>query len=184
MTWREIFEAACAELEFSGVSAIMPEYETKFARYANDALRQIAKRADMYRTEPIELINGCFAMDDLSRECRDVQTVTQNGRALRFLGGDSYGEIRVDGCGTVDVRYRYYPKRIHVGSTAELDIPQPFRPCIAEYIIARYRSGMDAVTQSGASVHYQLYNDMVDDVVKRMYGSPDSFKFKNRDVRL
>lgn len=156
MTLNEIVVAALKQEERGHDVQVVEKYKGKFRQYANEAVIDLAKTFKTYRTDTVTISDNVLELDQLSRSCVKIISITQEGRRVMFDAGDSSGEVLVGADGAVKVRYEYIPADLS-SDTDSPDIPEYLHHLIVLFVIARFRSSGDAGAQSSAGAFFQLY---------------------------
>ena len=79
MTLNEIMVDALAQLDRSSDPAMLERYRLAFTSYANDVVQEIADDFRLTRTESVPLVDGAFAISDLSDICTKTSSACRGG---------------------------------------------------------------------------------------------------------
>jgi len=178
MTAQQIIEQALNIMQYGTDQA--DEFFPSFRIYLDFAARDIASDAQLYTTEDVDLVDGSFNVAILQKTCSRVMRVTQDGRELYTVVGDSFGDIKVQGAKEepVRVKYLYVPRPI-VELFDKPDVPEQFFPIIANYIVACHKGNGNPNTQGEASLYFQLYQTDKRNLIRFLRGTTESFELKN-----
>lgn len=178
MTLNEIIVAALQQLKRGKDSQTIESYRGAFTQYANMAQQDLAKHFPQYRTDPVTLEDGGFAVSCLPRWCTKVIGVTQNGNPVAFDAGAETGLIAVAAQGEVLVRYRTLPRPLE-NTTDSPDLPAQLHPAIVSYVVASDRAEGDASTQGGSALYFRIYQEQKRQLLRGGYGTPGSYRIEN-----
>ena len=82
MTLNDIIVSALAQLDRGHDAQSLDVWRDKLARFANDAVLDLAEAFRLRRTESVVHENGLFFLSALSHACLSVLSVSQNGKNL------------------------------------------------------------------------------------------------------
>lgn len=175
MTLNEILVDALAQLDRSSDPAMLERYRLAFTSYANDVVQEIADDFRLTRTESVPLVDGAFAISDLSDICTKVVDIER--MPWKVVDKNILVDCKDKDRETVTVTYRYLPATL-TNDTDIPGIPEQFHRLITPYVVARHRAGGDASTQGTASVYFSIYNERKRKLM-RQYGQRSDYKLMN-----
>lgn len=181
MTLNEIMVSSLQRLRYGTDTQTVENYRDVFADYANRAVRMIAERFKQNRKETVRLSDDdTFNVAELARECIRITDVRASGASIDYWQDiPGSGVFSCDtGADSVDVVYRYVPKRLeNIIDVPEL--PTHLHDMIVHYVVACERCGGDPDTQGTASADYQMFNSALSQIHPASRGEPRAFKLNN-----
>lgn len=195
MNLNAILEEAGAMLNLGIDVASSQVYFVRFRKYANDAVRLIAKRFKENRREVVDLDEeNCFDLGYLNRTPLKIEKIMLVDKEFPLyweqVDGRGTGIIRVyfpkdlDPMPTqVAVRYTYEPRRLETGE----DVPEV--PEFSHYLIPYFIAGMHEghTTSRGrliANYQMQFFNEQLAQLEREQYGERRTYKLKGYNDRL
>lgn len=173
MTLNEILVDALAQLDRSSDPAMLERYRLAFTSYVNDVVQEIADDFRLTRTENVTLVDGAFAISDLSDICTKIVSIER--MPWKVVGDTVFVDCKNKE--NVTVMYRYLPATL-TNDTDVPGIPEQFHRLITPYVVARHRAGGDASTQGTASVYFSIYNERKRKLM-RQYGQRSDYTLMN-----
>lgn len=160
MTLNDIIVAALTELDRSHDAQTLDIWRSKFTRYVNDCIQDLALYTKPEAVEKAQLTAGMLDANALEHGCLRVMSIEQNGKALPFTthGFGMYLAAALNPDGEVAVRYRMAPPTVS-SPTDEPMLPAEWHQLIVYYVVGRERAAGDASTQRGGNIYFQMYQD-------------------------
>lgn len=177
MTLNDIIVSALAQLDRGHDAQSLDTWRDKFARFANEAVNDLAAVYRPRRTETIALTDGVLDTRLLEKSCVKLISIKQQGRELAFTAGDT-GCVDVSGTGSVDVTYRYVPDDM-TSPTDTPELPEWMHGLIVSYVVGRERAAGDVGVQRGCNVYFQMY-EAGKRAIRPHLGDADSYRIVNR----
>lgn len=158
MTLNDIIVSALAQLGRGHDAQSLDVWRDKLARFANDAVLDLAEAFRLRRTESVAHENGLFFLEALSHACLSVLSVSQNGKKLEYSFGEAGDCVYARGADASElvVCYRFAPKSV----SAPTDVPEVPEWChglIVTYVVGRERASGEVNLQRGGNVYFQMY---------------------------
>ncbi len=179
MTLNDIVVSALAQLDRGHDAQTLDIWRDKFARFANDAVADLAKAYQPRTTETVESADRQLDTARLSLPCLKVLSVCRGGKTETFAPGAASGYIALSGGpGKVEVCYRYLPKEMRA-PTDEPGLPAWCHGLIVCYVVARERAAGDVSTQRGGNIYFQMYEAGKADLRPHL-GEAESYRLLNR----
>ena len=85
MTLNEIVVAALEQEDRGHDAQVVDKYKDKFRQYANEAVIDLAGSLGIYRTDTVTVTDNVLEMDQLSRSCTKILSVTQDGESVTSM---------------------------------------------------------------------------------------------------
>lgn len=195
MNLNAILEEAGALLNLGIDVASSQVYFVRFRKYANDAVRLIAKRFKENRRDVVDLDEeNCFDLGYLNRTPLKIEKIMLVDKEFPLyweqVDGRGTGIIRVYFPKDLDpipkqvaVRYTYEPRRLETGE----DIPEV--PEFSHYLIPYFIAGMHEghTTSRGrliANYQMQFFNEQLAQLEREQYGERRTYQLKGYNDRL
>lgn len=179
MTLNDIVVSALAQLDRGHDAQTLDIWREKFARFANDAVADLARVYQPRTTETVESVDGQLDTTRLSLPCVRILSICRSGKAEAFSPGPASGVITLSGGpGKVEVTYRHMPKEMRA-PTDEPGLPVWCHGLIVCYVVARERAAGDVSLQRGSNIYFQMYEAGKADLCPHQ-GESGSYRLLNR----
>lgn len=179
MTLNDIIVSALAQLDRGHDAQTLDIWRDKFARFANEAVTDLAKVYRPRTSEAFESPDGLLPIEALALPCLKVLSVCRAGKPEGFGPGPASGVLALaGGPGRVHVSYRYTPREMRA-PTDEPGLPAWCHGLIVCYVVARERASADVSLQRGANIYFQMYEAGKADLPLHE-GAPESYRLLNR----
>lgn len=178
MTLVDIITRALLGLGRLSDAQSMNAWKAKLLIYANDCVADLAEYLDLVRTDTVTAAGGEFKLNDLSRGCRKIVRVTQNGKELAATETRDSNTIGVNANdGEIEVTYRYFPKEMEDDIDVP-DLPVGLHRLIVPYVVySEYRT-LDPSMQGRANAFKTDYERGKMNARKK-YGESDTYNIYN-----
>lgn len=181
MTLNEIIVESLQRLDRGTDTQTIRAYRNLFKTYANRALKRIALQYKQCRKETVELdVSHQFEVASLERECLRIVDVKDGERPCYFFQdppGSGFVTVKTDVTSVVVV-YRFVPKALAASDDVP-ELPLYMHDMIPYYVAACEKAGGDPDTYETSTIDYQMFNDMLNNIVPESLGEPPSFQLKH-----